>query len=252
MGREDEYVAPEYVPSNFRFAEPSKLSKVDARAWLKFWYDRQQDPKIKTVFKFKKIKGKSGDPVDIVKSSTDAGKKKVTKTGGRAAKRKRPAQTAESSEESSSEESSEEESSGDSSKGEGDNPADGNDESQDSDQEEEEEDEAEEEEEEVEVELRGPRELPFSAVRKQYGAGTSASTSQQRPKAPPASKGRHQPNTGPQYEPRETRGKKRGEAAQDKERPAKRRRKGAVAKKTGPPIGGSNDQPPVRRGRSGK
>jgi len=242
MGREDEYVAPEYVPSNFRFAEPSKLSKVDARAWLKFWYDRQQDPKIKTVFKFKKIKGKSGDPIDIVKSSTDAGKKKVTKTGGRAAKRKRPAQTAESSEESSSEESSEEESSGDSSKGEGDNPADGNDELQDSDQEEEEEEEV-----EVEVELRGPRELPFSAVRKQYGAGTSASTSQQRPKAPPASKGRHQPNTGPQYEPRETRGKKRGEAAQDKERPAKRR-KGAVPKKTG----GSNDQPPVRRGRRGK
>ena len=62
MGSEAEYVDPEYMPEGFTFKEPSKLSKVEAYARLKFWYDRQQDPNIKRVFQFRRIRGKIGEP----------------------------------------------------------------------------------------------------------------------------------------------------------------------------------------------
>jgi hypothetical protein len=84
MGSEAEYVDPEYMPEGFTFKEPSKLSKVEAYARLKFWYDRQQDPKIKRVFQFSRIKGKNGEP-----ELPDRGRKakKSNKTGGRKAPR---------------------------------------------------------------------------------------------------------------------------------------------------------------------
>ena len=62
MGSEAEYVDPEYRPDGFTFKEPSKLSKIEAYAGLKFWYDRQQDPKVKKVFQFRRIRGKNGEP----------------------------------------------------------------------------------------------------------------------------------------------------------------------------------------------
>lgn len=52
FGSEAEYVDQEYMPDSFTFKEPSKLSKPEALTSLKFWYDRQQNPKVKTVFQF--------------------------------------------------------------------------------------------------------------------------------------------------------------------------------------------------------
>src|SRR6202790_1169604 len=58
QGHEDIYVEDEFIPDGFTFKEPSKLSKPEAYLRLKFWYDRQQDRKIETVFRFRAVKGK--------------------------------------------------------------------------------------------------------------------------------------------------------------------------------------------------
>jgi hypothetical protein len=58
-------VDPKYVPEGFTFKEPSKLSKIEALDRLKFWYDRQQNPKVNKIFQFRRILGRTGEPEEL-------------------------------------------------------------------------------------------------------------------------------------------------------------------------------------------
>jgi hypothetical protein len=71
LGKEAEYVDSEYLPEGFTFKEPSKVNKAVTYAWLKFWFDRQEDPRTKTVFTFKVVKGNNGEPVAAVGSGNE-------------------------------------------------------------------------------------------------------------------------------------------------------------------------------------
>src|ERR1700722_19649682 len=57
QGHEEDYVDNKYVPKNFTFKEPSKLTKVECYERVKFWYDRQENPTIKKVFQYRSIQG---------------------------------------------------------------------------------------------------------------------------------------------------------------------------------------------------
>jgi len=45
-------IDPEYLPPDFKFRDPSKMKKSHYRLLLEYWYERQGDPDIDTVFAF--------------------------------------------------------------------------------------------------------------------------------------------------------------------------------------------------------
>jgi hypothetical protein len=75
------YIEDQYLPDGFTFKEPSKLSKSEVYDRLKFWYGRQQDGGIETVFKFRCIKGKDGQPEEVAMDEEAVKGRKKKKTG---------------------------------------------------------------------------------------------------------------------------------------------------------------------------
>lgn len=65
----EDYISPDYLPTDMKLREPSKLSKAAAHRLLKFWYDRQEDSKCRVPFAFHAVKSNSGglEAVDIKK-----------------------------------------------------------------------------------------------------------------------------------------------------------------------------------------
>ena len=61
QGHEEDYVDNEYVPKNFTFKEPSKLTKVECYERVKFWYDWLENPMIKKGFQYRSIWGSDGN-----------------------------------------------------------------------------------------------------------------------------------------------------------------------------------------------
>jgi hypothetical protein len=45
-------IDPEYLPPDFKFRDPSKMKKFHYQLLLEYWYERQGDPDIDTVFAF--------------------------------------------------------------------------------------------------------------------------------------------------------------------------------------------------------
>jgi len=180
VGSEDVYVDKEYVPEGFTFKEPSKLSKSEARDRLKFWYDRQTDNGIKTVFEFCRVRGKGGEPMVVVQKSPTPRNKSQSK-----GKRRASSSDSDANEEKDEEDSTEDE----------------NEDDEDEDEDEDEEGEAEDDKEEEQPKAthkkgklvrKNVKPLPFTAVRVTRPTGV--------PRA-----ARNTPATGPQYDPPATR-----------------------------------------------
>jgi hypothetical protein len=240
-GKETEYVDEEYLPEGFYFKEPSKMVKADVYTYLKFWFRRQEDPRTETVFEFKRIKGKDGEPVGLRVSTTNQ-RKQVAKRGPRKTgpKKKGSAKTRE--------DSSEREQSGD--------IEDDQSEDEDDDEEGPEEDNEDDDKEDPEVDgdgqgsdgLAPPLPLPFGAVpRKGWMSGQSIS--RKRP-----TKKRNEPATGPQFDrPNTRRRKQRDDDLHDDhdESPPRKKKKTRVPDKKGPPVGVAPDKvsSPKRRQR---
>lgn len=64
-----EFIDAQYLPKNFEFKDPSKMTVGAARAVLKFWINRQEDFEIQTVFRFKGVQDKSGEITQIPSES---------------------------------------------------------------------------------------------------------------------------------------------------------------------------------------
>jgi hypothetical protein len=230
MGQENDYVHAQYLPPDFTFKEPSKLSKTEAYERLKFWYDRQQDPGVK-VFEFHCFRGSDGNAVPV--GTTGMKKRPAPRKRKRGTKGKRPARDVPTTEESSP---SEDESAG------GDVGGDAEDKSD-------EDDEEEEEDENLAI-LHGRKaekqvtDLPFSAV-----------PAKRTITAPPKPKNRYQPAKGPQFEkPVTRRGRRQVEVEEDREEgpSRKRQKKDQQVEKVGPPVGVPKDQPTTQRPRKAK
>jgi len=199
LGSEADYVDPKYVPVNFTFKEPSKLSKQEALDRLKFWYGRQEDPKIKTVFQFQKVLGRDGEPESLPDAAEPRKKKasrskrptKLKKADGKKQRQRKQPVDSDASDSSASEDSAKSSST-------------------DSDP---------EEDAEVEGEVRNrrgrkePLVLPFSAVRvERPGAPVK------RPAAgAPKPRSRYEPSAGPQFERPRTRTRAQGDEEVDEE-----------------------------------
>jgi hypothetical protein len=244
------YVEDQYLPEGFTFKEPSKLSKSEVYKHLKFWYGRQQDGGAETVFKFRCIKGKDGEPEEVAmeeetskarkkkkpvqkqgpkgkgkgkgrqeetQSDEDPSKDKVPKQPLKKAGRKAPKSQPKPQEEIEESSSSSSES-----------PS------------------ASDDEENEEDQVETPRgqfhpaseQLPFGPVPRKLTAGPSG---MRKLIAGPSSK-RYNPATGPQYEKPNTR--RRALNAVEEGSPAKKRRTDAdEIVKVGPPRGVKKNMP---------
>jgi hypothetical protein len=225
-----EYVEKEYLPEGFYFKEPSKLPKSDGYAYLKFWFQRQEDPQIKTVFEFKRIKGKDGEPVGLPVSQSNGDRLKGKRGPGKSREKGKQSAKTQEDNSSDSETSSDDE----------------HDRSDDDDGNKEGDQEEDEDQQDVE-DPAPPLPLPFSAVhRKGWPGGQSIS------RKPPANK-RNEPATGPQFDPPNTRRRKQRDGDVDDEAgPPKRKKKPQVTRKKGPPVGISPDKPSGSRQRRRK
>jgi hypothetical protein len=214
MGSEAVYVDKEYIPDGFTFKEPSKLNKIEAYDRLKFWYDRQENPRVKKVFRFSRIRGPTGDPelpADGLKRKKPVGKRPIPelqKTRGG----KDPESDRESSDSSSS--SSEEQ------------------EEEDREQEEEEEDHPPPKK-RLRPDLKPPKPLPFAAI-------------------PVRPRGQPGPRTGPQIERPTTRQQKRKAQEEEEEEvvPKKKAKRSAEVTKVGPPRGQKKEKPLKGQGKA--
>ena len=81
QGHEEDYVDNEYVPKNFTFKEPSKLTKVECYERVKFWYDRQENPTIKKVFQYRSIRGPDGNLLQTKMTGNDKRGSRKAKNG---------------------------------------------------------------------------------------------------------------------------------------------------------------------------
>src|ERR1700719_1694367 len=81
QGHEEDYVDNEYVPKNFTFKEPSKLTKVECYERVKFWYDRQENPTIKKVFQYQSIRGPDGNLLQTKMTGNDKRGSRKAKNG---------------------------------------------------------------------------------------------------------------------------------------------------------------------------
>jgi hypothetical protein len=212
LGKETEYVDSEYLPEGFAFKEPSKVTKAVTREWLKFWFGRQEDPQTATVFAFKGVKGKNGEPVHAAGSGI---KGTSTRKGGRKPKPptkkngKNSKKTAAAADESADDDEDRTSSTTES-------------ESQDDDD-----DDDAEKTDDRQQEPVGPLPLPFAPVAKSYLVASGQTS-----KAPP--KSRYRPNTGPQFEDRQTRHRKRTKETEDDDNQVNKKRR---VEKRGPPVG---------------
>jgi hypothetical protein len=262
LGEEDKYVEDEYLPEGFKFSEPSRVSKFECEARLKFWYNRQEDPKVKKTFEFHSFRGADGDPVRVQRAKGGV-KGKAPKKSARGRGRKRRIEDAEDTEE----DSVGDEGDGDSLKGPEEEVEEDEEDGEDEEDEEErpepkmnrrklksqkgrEEEEVDDEEPEPKVKSRrlkvrkdlpGPMVLPFAAVRVV-------------PKplpARPRPTGRYKPSTGPQFEPPNTRRRKVSEEDMD-EGPSRKKKKEMEVERFGPPIGKPKDRPEVGKANQSK
>jgi hypothetical protein len=259
VGSEAVYVDQEYLPEGFTFKEPSKLSKVEARDRLKFWYDRQENPRVKKVFQFRRIRGKHGEPelpVEGQKKKKPSRKRQgrpAKKTGGRKAPRDASSEPEEDNEDGGGDEDKdkddEDDEDEDEDEDEEDDAADDDegDEEAEMDGDEQEEDEGEEPDRDEEAEephlpgrkkierrpLKAPKSLPFEAKRI-------------------VPKRRYGPATGPQFEPPATRQRKRKAMEEPEDIPKKKKgKKFEEVTRVGPPIGKKKDKL-VKDGGKGK
>jgi hypothetical protein len=262
-GNEETYVDSQYVPEDFSFKEPSKLSKKESYERLKFWFDRQADPNIKTVFQFRRIRGPDGDPI-VPPGMSKAAKKKGSKkrAGG---KEKDSAPSSDSEDEGSHTSDRSRLSNVRPSRENGTNNA-GRDSSSNSDSDSSSSSSSEEEDQHIgkgkkpmpilrKKKIITP--LPFGAVPAKQGVPMPKSRPKPKPayKGPelakessssisatvkkPIRKGRHEPTTGPQFEGPVTRGKKRPHEEAEAEGSTSRKRVKAdkPVEKYGPPVG---------------
>jgi hypothetical protein len=206
------------------------LPKSDGYAYLKFWFQRQEDPQIETVFKFKWIKGKDGEPVGLPVSQSNGDGLKGKRGPGKSRKKgKQPAKTREDN-------LSDSEPSGDDEYDQSDDEEGNKEGYQEEDQ----------NQQDVDV-LASPLKLPFSAVhRKGWAGGQSISRKR------PANK-RNKPATGPQFDPPNTRRRKQRDEDIDDEAGSPRiKKKPRVTHKKGPPVGVSPDKPSGSKNRRRK
>jgi hypothetical protein len=230
-GKETEYVAKEYLPDGFRFKEPSKMAKADVYAFLKFWFQRQEDPGTETVFEFQRIKGKDGEPVGLKVANSKGGKRKTQHGSKKPGKKAKKPAMAEEGDSSESESSSDDDEDGPKEAGD-DEPLD----------------------EEDNGSANGlddpapPKRLPFSAVPRKGWVGASSISRK------PVTKNRYIPATGPQFDPPNTRrSKKRDNPVNDEaESPEKKKRKTKGIERKGPPVGIAPDKPAGREGKRRK
>lgn len=75
----EDYISPDYLPTDTKLKEPSKLTKAAAHSLLKFWYDRQEDSKCPVPFAFHAVRSKDGtlEAVDIPHGPISSSRAKV-------------------------------------------------------------------------------------------------------------------------------------------------------------------------------
>jgi hypothetical protein len=218
LGKEEEYVNLDYLPEGFAFKEPSKINKADSLAWLRFWFNRQEDPRTKTVFTFEQIRGNDGLPVKAIaqaetgggRESRDGQKKSkppVEKKGKAAKKKAGPVEPSaeDRSDDSSDSSQSEDEDEDEDDDGDGDSG---------------------------EEQEQGPlRHLPFSAILKSYRTGAAGGASS-------VPKSRYRPAVGPQFKARQMRNRKWTEEVEVEadESPVKKKKKVVAMKKKAHPM----------------
>ena len=242
----------EYLPDGFTFKEPSKLSKSEVYERLKFWYGRQQDGGIETVFKFRCIKGKDGKPQEVPIDEEDVlpNKRKKPNRKQRTGKKGRAEQDPKDVDQSEEDARAPARKTAPTKKGKGNMKSGpqrgGEEETSSSSEESPSESDEEEHLEDNSPARRGssalapPMPLPFSAPRRKLKPSPFQWAAPQ-PVAGPSKK-RYAPATGPQYEKPNTR--RRGLDGGDEGSPAKKRKtemEGVV--KTGPPKGIPRDKP---------
>jgi hypothetical protein len=72
----DDFIRAEYISPDAKLRDPSKMSKLEARCHLKFWYSRQEDPKCRTAFQFHAVKCTRGGKIIPVASVETRGQKR--------------------------------------------------------------------------------------------------------------------------------------------------------------------------------
>jgi hypothetical protein len=235
LGQEEVYVEGQYLPPDFTFKEPSKLSKPEAYDRLKFWYDRQQNGDI--TLKFHRYRGHGGDAVAV---GLSAKSKKPTRRK-QLRKRKHPARGRNHSV-GSDEDDDPTPPSGSPSQSDEDNEDDEENDLAPAGEEQAEQDGADEDDEAQEMiripTRKGVKEvakLPFSAVPAKRNIGAPVLKA----------KGRYVPSTGPQFERPVTRHRGQVVEVEDREEgPSRKKQKiNPAVNKVGPPIGIPQDKP---------
>jgi hypothetical protein len=76
-----DFIDAKYLCEEAKLRDPSKMSKLEAHCHLKFWYNRQEDPKCKIAFEFHAVKCTRGGKIVPVASLATRDKGRPVQVG---------------------------------------------------------------------------------------------------------------------------------------------------------------------------